>query len=71
MFRNNPHTIFYFPKHPNQPWGPNSLILNRGRFPLRSGNQKREAGHSPPPSIVLPSPKCHHDVYTDNVSNQS
>jgi len=71
--RNNPHTIFSFPKHPNLRWGPNSLILNsnRGRFPRRSSNQKREAGHSPPPSILLPSPTYYHDVYTNNVSNQS
>lgn len=62
-----------FPKHPNQPWGPNSLLFNRNRrrFPRRSSSQKRETGHSPPPSIVLPSPTCHHDVYTDNGSNQS
>jgi hypothetical protein len=45
-----------FPKHPNQPWGPNSLLFNRnrGRFPRRSSSQKRKTGHSPPPSIVLP-----------------
>jgi hypothetical protein len=61
-FRNNSHTIFSFPEHPNQQWGPNSLLFNRnrGHFFRRSGNQKREAGHSPPPSIVLPSPTCHH-----------